>query len=230
MGKILLIDDDEKLGLLLKGYFVQFGLQLKNANRPSQGLDLLKNEKFDAVILDVMMPEMDGFEVCKQIRKFSSLPIIMLTARGETSEKILGLEMGVDDYLAKPFDSRELVARVKALIRRSEKDLLQQKLVAGPLVLDLVARRGFLNSVDLDLSTLEFDLLKLFMSSAGRNLSRDQIMDSLKGVDWEAYQRSIDVAVSRLRQRLNDSAKSPVYLKTIWGEGYCFIHPVQEVQ
>lgn len=156
-------------------------------------------------------------------------PLLCLQHGGETSDKILGLELGVDDYLSKPFDSRELVARVKSLIRRAEKDLIRQKLVAGALVLDLVARKGFLNGSDLDLSTLEFDLLKLFMTMAGRNLSRDQIMDSLKGVDWEAYQRSIDVAVSRLRQKLNDSRKAPQFLKTVWGEGYCFIHPVQEI-
>ncbi len=229
MGQILLIDDDEKLADLLKIYFNQFGLFLTSISRPSLGLTELKTHKYDAVILDVMMPEMDGFEVCKKIRSFSTVPIIMLTARGETSDKILGLELGVDDYLAKPFDSRELLARVKSLIRRAEKTLLRQKLVAGSLVLDLVSRKGFLNNEDLDLSTLEFDLLKLFMSMSGKNLSRDNIMDSLKGVDWEAYQRSIDVAVSRLRQKLGDSAKSPTYLKTVWGEGYCFIHPVEEV-
>ena len=228
MSRILLIDDDEKLAELLKLYFRQFNLNITAASQPTLGISELKNHKYDAVILDVMMPGMDGFEVCKKIRSFSSVPIIMLTARGETSDKILGLELGVDDYLSKPFDSRELVARVKALIRRAEKSVVGKKLVAGNLVLDLVSRKGFLDSSDLDLSTLEFDLLKLFMMMAGRNLTRDQIMDNLKAVDWEAYQRSIDVAVSRLRQKLGDSAKSPLYLKTVWGEGYSFIHPVEE--
>lgn len=224
----LLIDDDEKLASLLKQYFSQFGIDLKSETSPTRALEHLREANIDAVILDVMMPEMDGFEVCKKIRGFSDIPILMLTARGETADKILGLELGVDDYLAKPFDSRELVARVKALIRRTHKNILQKKLIAGPLTLDLIARKAFLEQKDLELSTHEFELLKLFMSSSGKNLTRDQIMDSLKGVDWAAYQRGIDVAVSRLRQKLDDPAKNPKFLKTVWGEGYSFIHPVSE--
>ncbi|MFN7728635.1 MAG: response regulator transcription factor [Bdellovibrio sp.] len=228
MVRVLLIDDDEKLAALLKQYFSQFGIDLENEVSPTRALETLRESKTDVIILDVMMPEMDGFEVCKKIRNFSDIPILMLTARGEAADKVLGLELGVDDYLAKPFDSRELVARVKALMRRTHKDVLRKKLTAGTLQLDLISRKAFLEEKSLELSTYEFELLKLFMSSSGKNLTRDQIMDSLKGVDWAAYQRGIDVAVSRLRQKLDDPAKNPKFLKTVWGEGYCFIHPVTE--
>ncbi|MBX9768344.1 MAG: response regulator transcription factor [Bdellovibrionales bacterium] len=228
MASLLLIDDDTKLAELLKQYLTGFGHTLMSAALPTLGLKILKDSNFDLVILDLMMPEMDGFEVCKRIRAFSDIPILMLTARGETTDKILGLELGVDDYLAKPFDSRELVARIKALVRRSQKDFVRNRIQAGPLVLEVQARRAILEGKDLHLSTHEFELLKLFMTHPGRNLNRDQIMDSLKGVDWEAYQRGIDVAVSRLRQKLGDSAKEPRFLKTVWGEGYCFIHSVED--
>lgn len=229
MNRILLIDDDQKLGELLKQYFNQFELQIVQSLAPSEGLQVLKKDKIDAIILDVMLPEMDGFEVCKKIRSFSDVPILMLTARGETSDKVLGLELGVDDYLPKPFESRELVARIKSLIRRYKKTSSSNKLKSGSLILDTQLRAAFLEGQNLNLSTHEYELLKLLMSHAGQSLSRDRIMDDLRGVDWEAYNRSIDVAISRLRQKLKDPAKSPVFLRTVWGEGYCFIAPVEEV-
>ncbi|KYG68338.1 DNA-binding response regulator [Bdellovibrio bacteriovorus] len=229
MNRIALIDDDQKLGELLKQYFSQFELETVQFTLPSEALSALKREKFDAIILDVMLPEMDGFEVCKKIRGFSDLPILMLTARGETSDKVLGLELGVDDYLPKPFEARELVARMKSLIRRYKKTSVSgNKLRSGSLVLDTQLRTAFLEDQNLNLSTHEYELLKLLMSYAGQSLSRDRIMDELRGVDWEAYNRSIDVAISRLRQKLKDPAKTPVFLRTVWGEGYCFIAPVEE--
>lgn len=229
MNRIALIDDDQKLGELLKQYFLQFELQITQYTTPSEAFSGLKKEKFDAIILDVMLPEMDGFEVCKKIRVFSDLPILMLTARGETSDKVLGLELGVDDYLPKPFESRELVARMKSLIRRYKKPSSAAKLKSGELVLDTQLRAAYLGNEDLQLSTHEFELLKLLMTHSGQSLSRDRIMDELRGVDWEAYNRSIDVAISRLRQKLKDPAKDPVFLRTVWGEGYCFIAPVEEI-
>lgn len=229
MNRILLIDDDQKLGELLKQYFQKFELQIAQSTLPSEALQTLKRDRFDAIILDVMLPEMDGFEVCKKIRSFSDLPILMLTARGETSDKVLGLELGVDDYLPKPFEARELVARIKSLIRRSKKTTSANKLKSGGLVLDTQARTALLAEQNLNLSTHEYELLKLLMSHPGQSLSRDRIMDDLRGVDWEAYNRSIDVAISRLRQKLKDPAKAPVFLRTVWGEGYCFIAPVEEI-
>lgn len=228
MDRILLIDDDRKLGELLERYFEQFGLALSQVTLPLEGLQLLRKEKFDAVILDVMLPQLDGFETCKKIRGFSEVPILMLTARGEVSDRVLGIELGVDDYLPKPFETRELVARVKGLIRRARKTVIAAKLRSGSLVLDAQARSARLGDEELNLSTLEFELLRLLMSRAHQTLSRDLILDELRGVDWDAYNRSIDVAVSRLRVKLKDSAKTPKYLRTVWGEGYCFIAPTEE--
>jgi DNA-binding response OmpR family regulator len=231
MEKILLIDDDLNLGVLLRDYFAKYQLSLEQSNLPSEALKQIKNHKYDAVILDVMLPELDGFETFRQIRKVSEIPVIMLTARGDLLDKVLGLEMGVDDYLPKPFEPRELVARLKSLIRRSHKTSeTQNNLKSGELILNLKSHSVLLMGRDLGLSTHEFAVLKLFMTHPGQVLSRDKILDELKGIDWETYNRSIDVAVSRLRQKLGDSAKSPQYLKTVWGDGYCFIGLVEEVQ
>lgn len=229
MIRVLLIDDDEKLGKLLSQYFLQFEMQLSHALTPSDGLAKIKSSTIDLIILDVMMPEMDGFNLCKKIRAISSLPIIMLTARGETTDKVLGLEMGVDDYMSKPFESRELVARIKSILRRSKVVNTQMKLKAKDLLLDINKRSATLCDHDLNLSTYEFEVLKLFMTHPGQTLSRDKIMDELKGIDWEAYNRSIDVALSRLRQKLKDPAREPIYIKTVWGDGYCFIATVEEI-
>lgn len=223
-----MIDDDVKLAILLKEYFAGFGMELFHAASPSEGLRLLRQSPYDLLILDVMMPEMDGFEVCKRVRSHSQIPILMLTARGEVADRVLGLELGVDDYLPKPFESRELVARVKALLRRGRRDFQSQKWVAGDLVLDLASHDAEVQGGKLGLSHHEFELLKLLMSRPHQALNRDQIMDALKGIDWEAFQRGIDVAISRLRQKLGDSAKEPRFIKTIWGEGYAFIHEVKE--
>lgn len=229
MEKILMIDDDQQLTKLVSQYFAQFQLELSAVHLPNEALSLIKQQKFSAIILDVMMPQMDGFELCKKIRQFSTVPIIMLTARGDTTDKVIGLELGVDDYLAKPFDSRELVARVKALIRRSQKQLINQKLAALDLLIDIPNRECYLGQDKIDLSTLEFELLTTFMKNPGRKLSRDEIMSQLNGSDWDAIQRGIDVAISRLRQKLNDSAKQPRFIKTIWGDGYQFLPTVEEI-
>jgi two-component system phosphate regulon response regulator OmpR len=231
MENILLIDDDQNLGILLKEYFGKFQFLLAHSTKPSEALTLLKHKKFDAIILDIMLPEMDGFETFKQVRKLTEVPVLMLTARGDLTDKVLGLESGVDDYLPKPFEPRELVARIKALIRRSHKSTgLQNNLKSGDIVLNLQSHTVILSGKDLGLSTHEFAVLKLFMTHPGQVLSRDKILDELRGIDWENYNRSIDVAVSRLRQKLGDSAKSPRYLKTVWGDGYCFIGSVEEIK
>ncbi|MBL7543016.1 MAG: response regulator transcription factor [Bdellovibrionaceae bacterium] len=227
---ILLIDDDVRLGDLLKDYFMKYGLALTQALKPSDGLLVLKNKRFDVIILDVMLPEMDGFETFKKIRFAHQIPVIMLTARGEVMDRVIGLEMGVDDYLAKPFEPRELVARVKGLARRSvSTQRINFKLKSQELELDTAHRSAALSGKDLHLSTYEYEILKLFMLNPGVSLSRDRIMDELRGIDWEAISRSLDVAISRLRNKLGDSAKQPKYLKTVWGDGYCFIAQVDEV-
>ncbi len=229
MDKVLMIDDDQQLTKLVGQYLAQFQLELTAVHLPTESLPLIKQQKFSVVILDVMMPQMDGFELCKKIRQFSSVPIIMLTARGDTTDKVIGLELGVDDYLAKPFESRELVARIKALIRRSQKQVIQHKMCALNLLIDIPKRECYLAEEKIELSTLEFDLLYVFMKNPGRKLSRDEIMSQLNGSDWDAIQRGIDVAISRLRQKLNESAKQPRFIKTIWGDGYQFLPTVEEI-
>lgn len=228
MEKILMIDDDKGLGELLGRYFHQFQLELTQALRPSEGLELLKTRHYSAIILDVMLPEMDGFETFKDIRKLTDIPVIMLTARGELSDKIVGFELGIDDYLSKPFEARELVARIKNMIRKRTQTKKTSILIAGNLRLNLDSQFVELDNNRIELSGYEFHLLKLFMENPGKVLSRDQILDKMRGIEWEIYNRSVDVAISRIRNKLGDSAKSATYLKTIWGEGYCFIHKVEE--
>lgn len=226
--RVLMIDDDEKLGALLTQYMHQFDMDVTAVNRPLKGLNLLNNQSFDLLILDLMMPQMDGLSVCKEVRARSSLPIIILTARGETSDRVIGLELGADDYLAKPFEPRELVARIRAILRRKDPDLQTSHLLrSGALVLDPPKRKATVQGKDLGLTTAEFDLLYLLMRKAGQSLTREQIMEDLKGAQWEVYNRTIDVNMSRLRHKLGEDTKSPHYFRTVWGVGYAFIAPIE---
>ncbi len=231
MPKILLIDDDEKLAGLLGTFFERFGLELMSALRPSDGLELLKAEKPDLVILDVMLPEQDGFAVCRAIRKTSAVPIIMLTARGEVTDRIVGLEIGADDYLPKPFEPRELVARIQNVLRRAvsaEPD--GDELRFRDLTLDSERRTVELDGSPLELTTMEFELLALFARNPGKPLTRDEILNGLRGIDAQIFSRSVDILVSRLRQKLNDTAKQPRFIKTVWGRGYTFVAEEAEAE
>ncbi len=226
--QILIIDDDHKLTELLKTYLTRFEMAVLTANHPSEGLSLLKNHAPDLVILDVMLPGKDGFEVCKEIRKSSKVPIIMLTARGDVTDRVVGLEIGADDYLPKPFEPRELVARIQTVLRRlSPSPTMSGGLLkSGKLSVDLDQRSASLKGKDLSLTTTEFEILVLFLKNPAKVLNRDWIMDYLKGIECEAYNRSIDITVSRLRKKLKDPAEKPKFFKTIWGEGYLFIGKV----
>lgn len=224
MSKILLIDDDEKLAGLLGTYFERFDLELISALRPSAGLELLAAENPDLVILDVMLPEQDGFEVCRNIRKTSSVPVIMLTARGEVTDRIVGLEIGADDYLPKPFEPRELVVRIQNVLRRSgPAEIESDELRFDGLILNTEQRSVMLDDELLELTTMEFALLALFARNPGKTLSRDEILNGLRGIDAQIFSRSVDILVSRLRQKLNDTAKQPRFIKTVWGTGYTFV-------
>ncbi len=220
MHSILLIDDDKKLAQLLSEYFARFDLSLVSATRPSKGLELLHEGEADLVILDIMLPEMDGFEVCKVIRKQSDVPVIMLTARGEVMDRIVGLELGADDYLPKPFEPRELVARIQGILKRADKTPAgKSKLRFGELVVDLNLRQANLQGRELPLSTKEFQLLSLFAQSPGKTLDRDEILNHLRGIDADVFSRSVDILVSRLRHKLQ-----PLDLiKTVRGSGYVFV-------
>ena len=220
--RVLIIDDDQRLGALLTEYLGRFNFEVTTAVHPEAGLRALRSSDPDIVILDVMLPDMDGFAVCRRIRESSRVPIIMLTARGEVTDRIVGLELGADDYLPKPFEPRELVARIQAVLRRGVPDE-SEVLKAGPLEVNWTTRSARLDDRELDLTSAEFELLGLFVRNRGRVLSRDRIMDETRGVDWDAYDRSIDVLVSRLRQKLGDDAKRPRFIRTIRGSGYRFI-------
>ncbi|MBT8370981.1 MAG: response regulator transcription factor [Desulfobacterales bacterium] len=220
---ILIIDDDEKLNQLLKGFLSDFGFKTLTAVHPEQGLKKLKHKSPDLVILDVMLPSMDGFEVCKKIRRSSSIPIIMLTARGELMDKVVGLELGADDYLPKPFEPRELVARIHSVLRRAKKIDETRPQSFGRLEIDFSKHIVQLDGDIADLTTNEFTALALLAGNPGKVFNRDQILQELRGIDCDAFNRSVDITMSRLRQKLDDDPKSPNFIKTVWGTGYVFI-------
>jgi DNA-binding response OmpR family regulator len=170
-----------------------------------------------------MLPDMDGFEVCQEIRKTHSIPILMLTARGEVTDRIVGLEIGADDYLPKPFEPRELVARLQSILRRSKEMTKSDKIKFGKLIVDLNKQTVLLDGERIDLTTMEFEVLSLFVKNPGKVMTRDRIMERTHDMEWEAFNRTVDVLVSRLRQKLKDDPQNPTYFKTIWGKGYKFI-------
>ncbi len=224
MTRILLIDDDEKLGGLLTAYFQRFDLELITATNAHDGLAKLQREEPELVILDVMLPGQDGFEVCRTIRKTSSVPIVMLTARGEVTDRIVGLELGADDYVPKPFEPRELVARIQNVLRRARPRNNDARLLRfRDLQVNLERRTAELEGQPLELTTMEYQLLVLFARNPGRSFTRDEILNELRGIDAQLFSRSVDILVSRLRQKLNDTAKQPRFIKTIWGTGYAFV-------
>ncbi len=224
MHRILLIDDDEQLGPPLATYFQRFELELVQALRPSAGLALLAQGGFDAAILDVMLPEMDGFELCRTIRRGSDLPIVMLTARGEVMDRVVGLELGADDYLPKPFEPRDLLARIRAVLRRRTDDPAApvKSMRFGSLEIDRDSRVVSVAGAPADLTSYQFDLLVALAERAGRVLSRDQIMEAVRGRELEAFDRSIDVHMGRIRAAIEVDAKNPKRILTVRGVGYVF--------
>jgi len=221
--KVLVIDDDERLNALLTRYMDRFGFSVRSAIDPKAALRSLKLDPPDIVILDIMLPEMDGFAVCRKVRETSCVPIIMLTARGEVMDRIVGLELGADDYLAKPFEPRELVARMQAVLRRGQRHESADRLRIGALEVDWSTRTVLLQGQDLSVTTAEFELLGLLVRNPGKVLSRERILDGTRGIDWESFDRSVDVLVSRVRQKLGDDSKHPSFIRTVRGAGYVFI-------
>jgi len=220
MPSILLIDDDERLAELLGRYFAKLGLSLDYALRPSAGLAKLQAGLYDLVILDVMLPEKDGFEVCREIRAGSEIPIIMLTARGEVMDRIIGLELGADDYLPKPFEPRELVARIQRILKRSVQPGNGGAILKfGPLCIDTDSQQVTIANQTVPLTHMEYRLLLLLAHQAGKTLSRDEILNQLKGIDTELFSRSVDILVSRLRHKLRPGD----YIRTVRNGGYCFL-------
>lgn len=224
MLDVLLIDDDKKLGPLLIEFCKPYGIQITHAMLPSDGLERLMLDEFEAVILDVMLPEMDGFEVCRTIRQSSDIPIIMLTARGEVTDRIVGLELGADDYLPKPFEPRELVARLHAIAKRQQPSHTDPQLMYfEDLAIDKSKREVRIKDTLVTLTTMEYQLLLLLAESPGKDYTRDDILFHLKGTETELFSRSVDILVSRLRTKL----KPATPIKTVYGSGYAFVGHAQ---
>ncbi|WP_397411100.1 response regulator transcription factor [Polaromonas sp.] len=219
MPRILLIDDDEHLAAPLATYLARFGLVLDSALRPGQGLAMLRATAYDAAILDVMLPEMDGFALCREIRRESDIPVVMLTARGDVMDRVVGLELGADDYLPKPFEPRELVARLQTILRRQRVapgTARQPRRVFQDLVIDLEAREVLRQGQPVDLTGTEFELLALLAAEPGKVFSRDDILNRLRGHEADLYTRAVDIVVSRLRKKLEPLD----CIKTLRNAGY----------
>jgi two-component system phosphate regulon response regulator OmpR len=232
MGKrVLLVDDDEKLRRLLKEYLEGYEFQVFMLADGEAVMNSIRKESPEIVILDIMLPGKDGLEVLKEIRAASHVPVIMLTAKGEEADRVVGLELGADDYLSKPFSPRELLARIKAVLRRLEPGMRPSveeseglRLEAGNLVLDKARQTLVMEGKEVALSSTEYRVLKVLMENPNRVLSRDQIMTLAQGKDFMAFDRSIDVHISKLRAKLESDPRSPQRIKTIWGSGYMFVH------
>jgi two-component system phosphate regulon response regulator OmpR len=228
--RVLMVDDDEKLRKLLREYLENNGFRVMGLPDGSQVLETIRRESPDLVILDIMLPGKDGLEILKEIRRDFNLPVIMLTAKGEDTDRIVGLELGGDDYLAKPFNPRELLARMKAVLRRvgsgtardpeSGKHLL---IKAGGLMLNTARQTVTTKKSEIELSTAEYRILEVLMKNPNTILNRDQLMTLARGRDFMAFDRSIDVHISKLRAKLEPDPHSPKRIKTIWGSGYMFV-------
>jgi len=221
MRQLILIDDDERLAEPLQQYFAKFEMSLRHETHPLKAIERIKRENFDLIVLDVMLPEIDGFETCRRIRRFSEIPIVMLTARGEVMDRVVGLELGADDYLPKPFEPRELVARIQNIFRRGK--TVKQAIAVfqlGELTLDLDKKQLTRNDDEIAITATEYELLRLLVQNQERVLSRDEIMQSLRGIDADIYSRAIDVLVSRLRHKLD----RPELIRTVRGQGYQLVN------
>mgnify|MGYP000857628277 CR=1 FL=1 len=225
-GKKVLVVDDEKL--IVKG--IRFSLEQDNmevdcAYDGEEALQMAHNKEYDIILLDVMLPKLTGFEVCQQIREFSNVPVIMLTAKGDDMDKILGLEYGADDYITKPFNIREVTARIKAILRRvnpapkGERDKL---IISGDITLDYNFRRVVINDKVIELTSKEFDLLELFMRNPGKVYTRENLLDIAWGFDYPGDVRTVDVHIRRLREKIEKNPAEPSYIKTKWGVGYYY--------
>jgi DNA-binding response OmpR family regulator len=221
--RILLIDDDERLAAMVGEYLAGFGMQVVARPDAARGVEALRAGVFDAVLLDVMLPDRDGFELCRELRAASDVPILMLTARGDETDRIVGLELGADDYLPKPFNPRELLARLRAILRRRAAPGSPRRVLRfGRLELDLDARAVRLDGVERPLTSHQFELLRVLAENAGRVLSRDALMEKVRGDALEAFDRSIDVHVSRIRAAIEDDPRRPRRILTVRGAGYVF--------
>ncbi len=228
--RVLLIDDDRKLCRLIRDYLEPMGYEIELSHTGPEGLEKALQQSFSAVILDLMLPGMDGFEVLKKLRHTSDVPVLMLTGRGEEADRIVGLEIGADDYLPKTFSTRELLARLRAVTRRAGRKPAGQaeateEIVIGPLRVRPASRVALLKDQPLVLTPVEFDLLACLAHAKGRVKTREQLLDSISDRNYDVFDRSIDVHISALRKKLGDDPKEPRYIKTLRVAGYLLIDP-----
>ena len=220
--RILVVDDDPRLAALVAEYLGEAGFRVSVVPDGRTGLERLKRERYDAVVLDLMLPGVDGLEVCRRLRATSDVPVLMLTARGQAMDRVVGLEMGADDYLPKPFEPRELLARLRAILRRRESGRVSKVLRFGRLEIDRDARTVRVEGRERSLTGHQFSLIVALAENAGRVLSREALMDLVGGDSLEAFDRSIDVHVSRIRAAIEDDPKRPRRILTVRGAGYVF--------
>ncbi len=223
--RILIVDDEKLLVKGIKFNFEQEGYVVETAYDGAEALKLAKDKKLDLIILDWMLPEIDGLTVCQKVREFSNVPIIMLTAKTDDMDKILGLEYGADDYLTKPFNILELKARVKAIMRRAsvpENGGDKSKLTFGNITLDYNQRKITIDDKSIDLTSKEFDLMDLFLCNQGKVYSRENLLDMVWGYDYSGDARTVDVHIRRLREKIEPNSAEPIYIITKWGAGYYF--------
>jgi len=223
--RVLVVDDDPELRQLLADYLTDSGFAVDLAGDGEQMRRVMARTMPDVIVMDLMLPGTDGLALTREVRAASRVPILMLSARGEEIDRIVGLEVGADDYLAKPFSPRELLARLRALLRRTHEPAAAPKpdgFKFGSYRLDPVARRLLCNGAEVDLSSAEFDLLKVLVERPGRVLSRDVLLDLLKGYERDPFDRTVDIRVARLRRKIEPDPASPVFIRTVRGEGYLF--------
>lgn len=224
-SKILVVDDEKLIVKGIKFSLEQEGWEVDAAYDGEEALNYVKNNKYDVMLLDVMLPKYDGLQVCQLVREFSNIPIIMLTAKGEDMDKIMGLEYGADDYVTKPFNILELKARIKAILRRSQhqdKAPNKKTIEVGELRLEVSSRRVFIKNQEMNLTAKEFDMLELFATHPGKVYSRDQLLDTIWGKEYPGDVRTVDVHVRRLREKIEPNPGQPEYIYTKWGVGYYF--------
>ncbi len=223
MKKILVVDDEPKIIQLTQDYLENAGFSVMSAGDGEDALVVIQAEKPDLVVLDLGLPGMDGLDVCRSIRKTSNLPIIMLTARDEETDKLVGLELGADDYITKPFSPKELVARVRSVLRRSELAQEEREVIrVGDVTLDLPRMRVTVGGDEIDLTATEFQLLQALASQPGRIFTRSQLLNAVHGVAIESYERAIDAHIKNIRRKLEPVPREPRYIQTVYGVGYRF--------
>ena len=221
--KILVVDDELEIVKLVRAYLEHAGFSVVTANEGHQALAVFRHERPNLVILDLNLPGLDGLDVCRALRRDADIPIIMLTARLEETDRLIGLELGADDYVVKPFSPREIVARVRAVLRRAEGTPVRPQVIsAAGVTLDLTQRLATQNGQSLDLTTMEFDLLALLVEHPGQVFSRLQLLERIQGAAYEGYERTIDVHIKNLRIKLGDNPQNPQYIETVRGVGYRF--------